>query len=347
MTNKSASLRDVAKAAGVGLATASRAMNHDINIKRDTFDRVHAAAKKLGYKFPEMERRPVRGNAVIQEKNLKHGRIALLYSDRNSEGFKTEMSRELCSGIQDYLFDRRIEFLQTNFGEDGSLPECIKQKNIDGFIMRGNIPQEITSEKNKAILKRFPHIAALWHDPEDNIDSVLTDTELLGRNTVRMFAARKRKNIVILSAFEQRTDFSAATYGFQKEAEIFPLNAQAVVRQFDHIKPEMDKCRKIIANLAKSPQKIDGILLNGGEDSWIEILKEKGMVPVKNLDIVIGSWTMKSAEPLLKENYIVNLGHPNDVGKAAAEQLLWRISNPNALQRRIMIPPEIILPKNK
>ena len=47
MKQKKISLRDVAKEAGVSLATASRVMNHDINVKRNTFETVQLVSSKL------------------------------------------------------------------------------------------------------------------------------------------------------------------------------------------------------------------------------------------------------------------------------------------------------------
>lgn len=69
-----ASIRDVAKEAGVSIATVSRVLSADptFNVKEDTRINVMAAVNKLGYKIPIRDRKQLRFGCVLADTTNKY-----------------------------------------------------------------------------------------------------------------------------------------------------------------------------------------------------------------------------------------------------------------------------------
>lgn len=332
-------LRTVAEKAGVGLGTASRAMNRNLSVRRDTLEKVWKAAKELGYDFPEAERRPSHGNTTLHEKLLEHGCIALILPDRNPDGLKTELSKELTAGIEAYLYDRKIRFVTATFKEDGSLPDCLADRTVDGYILRGDLEEVSKNDQVRELADRFTHVSVLWHDSDDSRDSILSDSEREGRMVADFFKQRKRKRVAVVSAFEHRTVFSAATFGFLDQARRIGIEATAATRF--HAKENEEELQVILKEFLQKTPDPDGLLFVGGHPIWQPVLKASGITP-ENCDVVLaGIPTEEVAQPLLDAGYHATISHPARIGRAAAEQLLWRIVNPQARSRRILIPPDL------
>lgn len=323
-------------------------MNHDANVRRDTFEKVQRAAEKLGYEFPEIERRPVREQSVLKEKSLAHGRIAFLIPDRTSEGFDTELSKELSHGICDHLFDKRIEVVKVNFDEDGGLPEELKKKKIDGIIIRGAVDDSVMAPNVIEQIKRFPRVYLLWNAVNDESDCILYDHEMMGRNAARALHDRGRKQLAVVSFNEERNDYSMATSAFTNEAQSLGLEVKAFTARLYNHEEVTDEHMKDWQNFIATLDSTDGLFFNGSLEQCKK--RFKGMEvpkPRHDFDVVISHQNEESAQKMLKQGYISSISKPFDLGKAAAEQLLWRISKPKALYRRTMISMGMALPKKK
>jgi len=122
-----ASLKDVAKAAGVSTATVSRVLNNPEVVQDGTRERVHRAIKKLHFT----------SNRVARRLRVKEGSskiIGLVLPDI-SNPFYVEVLR----GVEDYAFENEYAVISCNFDQNERRKDLyldiLQSESIDGMVV--------------------------------------------------------------------------------------------------------------------------------------------------------------------------------------------------------------------
>ena len=103
--SKTTTIKDIAKAAGVSIATVSRVINQSENVKPELAERVMSAVKKLNYS----------PNAVARSlKNSKTAVVAYLVSNISDPFFIT-----IGRGIEAYIQNYGYNLMVCSIGESG------------------------------------------------------------------------------------------------------------------------------------------------------------------------------------------------------------------------------------
>ncbi|OGB89369.1 hypothetical protein A2625_07760 [candidate division WOR-1 bacterium RIFCSPHIGHO2_01_FULL_53_15] len=128
MGKRKIKIRDVAKAAGVSLATVSQAFNHPREVNRKTRQNILGICEQLGYIHKKIGGR-------------RHRNIAVLALDRYIPftDFYSWVSIGTLAEAHEHGFNIVIE----PFGKDqAELPMAISKNIIDGIIVMGPLPRE-------------------------------------------------------------------------------------------------------------------------------------------------------------------------------------------------------------
>lgn len=133
-------IRDIAREAGVSIATVSRVLNGDPRVNMEMVERVQAAAKALRY----------RPNAVARSlKNKSTALIAFLVSNI-ADPFFTQISK----GAEDVFFRQGYNLLigSTNFSveKERSLLHAMQERRVEGIILN-------TCGENEEMIARLSH----------------------------------------------------------------------------------------------------------------------------------------------------------------------------------------------
>ena len=130
-----ASIRDVAKHAGVSIASVSRVLNNDKSfaIKDETRQKIHDAIAELNYKIPEGY---IKGNA-------KKFSIACIQR-LTVEGDKDNYYSTIATGIKEHLssYGKSLEFMFSQFDFDNNNYKKIFNTYPKGLIIMGDISDE-------------------------------------------------------------------------------------------------------------------------------------------------------------------------------------------------------------
>lgn len=123
-TSQAPTLTDVARVAGVSLATASRVLNHHPGVRPETRERVLAAMRQLNY----------RPNLLAAALATKQSRtIGLLVPDISNPFFA-----EICRGVEDacqvHGFSVIIADTDEDIGRQRRYIELMRQRGIDGIV---------------------------------------------------------------------------------------------------------------------------------------------------------------------------------------------------------------------
>lgn len=128
---KNATIKDVAREAGVSVSAVSKVFNHYGDIGEETAKKVHAAAKKLDY-IPNQAARK------LSSKNKKI--IALILNEIKMERGVT-MPLEILSGVSNYLDSTDYEFVfygtTTKKQSEKSLKQFCAEHSISGLLIQG------------------------------------------------------------------------------------------------------------------------------------------------------------------------------------------------------------------
>ncbi len=158
-----ATIKDVAKLAGVAVSTASYALNNSDKISQETKQKVEAAAKALNYQK----------NGIASDlKRDKTNTIALILSDLSGPYYS-----ELIKGVQDVASSNGYDLIACSSvgGAQSTAVKFLKEKRVDGaIILAHNISDDITLESAREC---FPLIVLDRDLTNENIYHVEVDNE--------------------------------------------------------------------------------------------------------------------------------------------------------------------------
>lgn len=143
-------IKDVAKAAGVSVATVSKVMNHSPSIPDSTCERIRKVMEELDY-------HPNRRAQNFARKSTKNVLMAVHF--HKNLAFENPHIFEIMVGLQKALNQKGYVLNLVNVTKQNCmeiLGDVIAQKSVDGLVLHISI---VSKELEKVILKeQFPHI---------------------------------------------------------------------------------------------------------------------------------------------------------------------------------------------
>lgn len=178
---------DVAREANVSMATVSRVVNGNPNVKPTTRKKVLEAIERLGY----------RPNAVARGlASKKTTTVGVIIPDISSIFYS-----ELARGIEDiatmYKYNIILSNSDQNKDKEFHLLNTMLGKQVDGIVfMSGNITEEHISEFEKSPV---PIVLAATVESSNSVPSVTIDSEQASFDAVSELAAKGHKKIGFVS----------------------------------------------------------------------------------------------------------------------------------------------------
>lgn len=157
-----ATLKDIAKLAGVSLAAVSRVLNHDasLNVSDETRKKIFEVAEELGYQT-------IRQRSKNLNKRIRIG-VIHWYSQKEELGDPYYLS--VAKGIEKECFNKKVEFV--SIFKDGDKYTAGELDDLDGFIAIG----KFSKEDIKEFSTYSKNIVFVDSSPNDKVyDSVIID----------------------------------------------------------------------------------------------------------------------------------------------------------------------------
>lgn len=227
---------DVARIAGVSMATVSRVVNGNTNVKPSTRKKVLKAIEDLGY----------RPNAVARGlASKKTTTIGVVLPDISSLFFA-----ELARGIEDianmYHYDIILSSSDQNRDKEIQLLNNLLEKQVDGVLFLGG---EVTEEHRQLFESTtVPIVLVSSADPQKKLPSVRIDMERASYDAVQFLINNGHKRIAFLTT-RLRSHFQQRYNGYVQalKANNIPLDDDLVVE----IQPVYEAAIRIATNLLK------------------------------------------------------------------------------------------------
>ena len=181
-------IRDVAKSAGVAVSTVSLVLNHKSRVSKETERKVLDAIQKLDY-HPQ---RSARGLVTQRSGNL--GFILATEHFSRAEPFYTKIfiGTEFEARSHDYyvlLTTIEQQFL------DRHIPRFLLEKNVDGVILAGTVPQKIIDYLKE---REIPYVLVDYYPPRGNHSAILIDNTGGIRLVVQHLVENGRRDLAFI-----------------------------------------------------------------------------------------------------------------------------------------------------
>jgi LacI family transcriptional regulator len=159
-----ATIKDIAKKAGVAISTVSYALNNDHRVNVNTKKRIMEVAKELNY----------RPNGVARDLKMKKVKTIGIFMNDFGGPFYSELIR----GVQEIVYSNGYDLIACSTygeGEESTVHRFLKEKRIDGAILLApTIPNELVLD---VASDDFPIVVLDRELKSDHIYSVLIDNK--------------------------------------------------------------------------------------------------------------------------------------------------------------------------
>lgn len=334
---KGATLKDVARLAGVSVATVSRVINGHANVSPRTKAAVERAIVKLNYSPNTIARSLVTGRTGI---------ISLIIVQEDPIVPSTwSYELPLVQSIHDYLKaqDWEIQIAMCSyreFQEPGFLHRYLTRNTIDGVLIMAAwmVERHVVSELKT---RQLPYVVLGSHDPDYESICIEYDNEGAIRALVQHLRDAGHQVFGHIGGPTHQLHMNQRLQGFLSALEEFGLPTWQRLTKFGDSNVETGY-RVMQEFLAGEPRPT--AVVCGNDDiaaGAMNAITEKGLRIPEDIAVVGFDDTVVSQVVTPK---LTTVRMPlNKAGVLAAQLLMDELSQPNRERKRIVLPCEIVI----
>jgi LacI family transcriptional regulator len=307
-------IRDVAREAGVSVATVSRALNNSPNVDPSYAERARAAAARLGYR-PNYVARNLRRQSTEM--------IALIISDV-SNPFFTAIAR----GVEDVAQREGYSVLLCNSDENSAKESTYlgvaEQQRVAGVILS---PHQAGSDIARLRSAGIP-VVIVDRPLSDDVDTVLSESREGARLGTRHLIDAGWRRPACVTGPVSATTATLRLLGYRDAVQEAGL-------------PEISAATRDLLGRAEPP---DALLIANAQMALgaLDEIRRRGIEVGRDIGLVTfddAPWA-----PLITPPMTVIAQPAYDIGSHAAELLLDRVRSPDAqAPQRLVLPTSLIV----
>ena len=216
-------LYEVAAAAGVTLATASRSLTGAYGVHSETRKRVMETAAKLNYKPNRFARALVTGHSNV---------IGLVVSDVRNPYFS-----EVARGAEDAAYGAGFDLMLCNSDLDPAkqmhYANSLMEKRVEGIIM--NSVANLTRKEQTYIAESGVPVVLLSNPNHETVFSTVSaESERGGELAAEYLLAQGHRHMIYFTGPKQHANLSKRVLGFLQAVRRFGRGAEASVIHGEH-----------------------------------------------------------------------------------------------------------------
>ncbi|WP_324755363.1 LacI family DNA-binding transcriptional regulator [Roseovarius sp. Pro17] len=228
-------IKDVARAAGCGVATASRVLNASGPASAEMSERVRRAAADLGFSFSAI------GRALQSRRSMTVGCLV--------PSLANPVFGEAMQGVQNQLRAAGYQPLicASNYDEatDEDMLRTLLAQKVDGLIATMAAPAR-SAALRVARATGVP-VSLMFHDPVEGFASAYVDNAAAAREVARQFIARGHRRLGFLALRFASSDRSQSRYaGFRAECHAHGLAEPALIEMDEREARNPDRIAEIL-----------------------------------------------------------------------------------------------------
>ncbi|SHE40881.1 LacI family DNA-binding transcriptional regulator [Clostridium fallax] len=323
------SIKDVAKEAGVSIATVSRVLNDIDVVNEETKKKVLDAIKKLGY----------RPNIVARSlKTQRTKTIGIIVPDISSQFYP-----EIVRGAEDVanIYDYNVMLCNSDFDMDKEKEylRVLKEKMVDGVLYMSSALEEDTVELIDEL--DIKTVLVETKDKEGKIPSVIIDNVKATYDATKHLLNKGCKKIAFIGKKRSANNACASRYeGYENALKESGLSVDENLIYFDRL--TVSTGYEGVSSIVEKDNKIDGIVCASDEIAMgaINSLRDKGIRVPEDVK-VIGFNNIYSASVFYPK--LTTVAQPMyDMGSVAMRMLIKLINQKTLEQGHYVLEHEII-----
>ena len=328
------SLKDVAKKAGVSIATVSRVINNAPNINHETRHKVEQAMKALDY-------RPSRIAKRLRSKAVSGNLIGVMVPDISNPFYI-----DVLSGIEDFMLSHNYLIIMCNFSQNEQKEQlyldALVGESVDGLIVA---PAHEQDEKIMALEKDgIPFVCIDRGLKDANCDIVLVDNEQGAYEAVCYLLESGYRDVAYISGLQQIPTSRQREQGYRRALDEYkvPFNS-GLVKYGDS---KMKSGRELTRELLSQEDRPDA-LFTGNNLITLGALATIGEIGLRiPEDIAIIGFDDMPWSSTLNPPLTAVKQPAYEIGRRAAELLYQRITEPGRPNVKIVLDTELMIRKS-
>jgi len=332
-----ATIKDVAREVNVSIATVSLVINNHGRISQDTRKKVLKAIRKLNY-HPS---RSARG--LVSRKTGNIGFILTEDHFLRTEPFYTKifLGTEFEARTKDYYV--LLATVNSSFSNVDSLPRFILERNFDGIIIAGKVPNSLIAS---ILIYKKPTVFVDFSPNNGDYPNILTDNLKGGQLATEHLIEYGHKNIAFVGGEISHSSITDRLQGYKLALEGAKINIdESLIITNDDYLSRQNGCSS--AELLINRRKDVTAIFAANDATAIGVmqcLKNKG-IEIPDRISVIGFDDVEAdlfIDPPLTTIRVPKL----DMGTEAIQLILGIINNKNIKTKKILMPVELIVRKS-
>ncbi|WP_090138852.1 ribose operon transcriptional repressor RbsR [Kosakonia oryziphila] len=321
-----ATMKDVARVAGVSTSTVSHVINKDRFVSDAVRDKVEAAIKTLNYA----------PSALARSLKINQTRTIGMLITASSNPFYSELVR----GVERSCFERGYSLVLCNTEGDeqrmNSNLETLMQKRVDGLLL---LCTE-THQPSQEIMQRYPSIPTVMMDwaPFNGDSDLIQDNSLLGGDMATQYLINKGfTRIACITGPLDKTPARLRLEGYREAM----TRAGLTIREGDEIESNFEfgggfEAMQALLAMNERPQAVfignDAMAVGAYQalyQSGLKIPQDMAIVGYDDIELA------RYMTPPLS-----TIHQPKDeLGELAIDVLIHRIAEPGLQQQRLQLTP--------
>lgn len=325
-----ASMEDVAKRAGVSIATVSRVLNNNGKVNEATRARILKAIKELKYQPSRVAKR-------LRSKSVSSNLLGVLIPDIQNPFYV-----EVLEGIEEVAYENNYALIMCNFGQDEKKEklylEILQSEAIDGLIAAPASEEDV--QLKKMVKDGLPVVCVDRGLSGIEVDVVLIDNETGAFNAVNYLAKAGYKRIAHISGLPSIPSSRFREQGYKRALNEngLPVIEELIKHGDSKLPSGIELCEQLL-DLPEPPDAIftgNNLITLGALEA---IHKRKLRIPddvaVIGFDDML--WSSSLNPPLTAVRQPAR-----EIGRRAGELLIQRINNPERSSIQMILNTELM-----
>lgn len=320
-------IQDVAKAAGVSVATVSRVLNNSPSVRPKTVEKVMQAVEELGYR-PNFLGRNLRTNrtktVLVMVSTISNTFTSRVISSIEKTGRDMGYSVLICTSND----DERLEDLHFNL---------LKNRQVDGIIVMSTVK---SAKDINALGKEYNIVQCSEYTPGANVPYVTIDNRLAAYEAVSHLINLGRRRIAYLGVKNHFTSSHLRFHGYEQALREAGLEMdKSLIADGDYGYRSALYTMSHMLSQGSMPDALFSIsdrmaagAIRAAKDKGIKIPEDIAVAGFDNTDI-----------SYISEPQITTVSQsPSQMGKAAMELMIKRLSGEGDIDN-IIVPHKLII----
>jgi DNA-binding LacI/PurR family transcriptional regulator len=352
------SLGEVAKRAGVSIATVSRVLNNTPGVRPETIKHVRKALSAVSYDTTAVRRGPRHGK---RDGKQTRSIAVLVLGTTQEEWFRRPVFSQVVAGINRAANERGLQVLIDHVIDPGELNPSILKGQLNGalaFVRASSDPRLLD-----AVRSHLPVVRIMGQEmASDVLDFIGPDDLAVGRLAFRYLVERGCKHVAYVTTRADHEAMVLRSVGLRiaasqsqlAEPQAFICSPSFVTgpANFGSLMPSRmfsgENLESIAEAIAKADPRPDGLFVSQDAEmiGLYPMLVHHGIRPGVDVQIISCNNEQSGLQMLSPRPATIDLG-TDQIGRWAVTRLINRIARPADPPVRMLTAPTLVLPPSR